>query len=142
MGAQDVRLRQNKKAEVAMIRSSVMAAALFAAAPAHAYLAQNDLRVEGRGDRFEVLASPGMGPSRAWCAAGDYVVVILGLPSTTPMWRISEPPRRAGEGIVFGLTPDGAASETGLIQFGENDASLTAGAARALCDAERLFDDN
>jgi hypothetical protein len=124
-----------------MIRPVLIAIGIFAAMPAQAYLAQNDLRVEGQGDRFEVLASPGMGPSRAWCAAGDYVVVILGLPSSTPMWRISEPPRKAGEGIVFALSPDGAASETGLIQIGENDASLTAGAARALCANERDFSD-
>ncbi|MCU0801761.1 MAG: hypothetical protein MUD11_08290 [Rhodobacteraceae bacterium] len=121
-----------------MIRPFLIAAAMVAAAPAHAYLAQNDLRVEGQGgDRFEVLASPGMGPSRAWCAAGDYVVVILGLPSTTPLWRVSEPPRKPGEGIVFALSGDGAASTSGLFQFGDSDASLTAGAAQSLCWAEK-----
>jgi hypothetical protein len=124
-----------------MIRPALIAAALLTAAPAHAYLAQNDLRVQGQGDRFEVLASPGMGTSRAWCAAGDYAVVILGLPGTTPLWRMSEPPRKAGEGIVFGLGPEGAARTSGLFQFGDNDASLTAGAARALCWNERGFSD-
>jgi hypothetical protein len=123
-----------------MIRPFLIALAVLAAGPAQAYLAQNDLRVQGQGDRFEVLAAPGMGPSRAWCAAGDYAVVVLGLPSTTPLWRISEPPRKAGEGIVFSLSPAGAASSSGLFQFGENDATLTAGAARALCWGARGFD--
>jgi hypothetical protein len=133
---------QNKNhQEAPMIRAAI---ALFAlsAAPAHAYLAQNDLRVQGQGDRFEVLASPGMGPSRAWCAAGDYAVVILGLPSTTPLWRVSEPPRKPREGIVFSLSPDGAASTSGLIQFGDTDASLTAGAARNLCWSEQDRNDD
>jgi hypothetical protein len=125
-----------------MMRAFLMAAALLAASPAHAYLAQNDLRVEGRANGFEVLASPGMGPSRAWCAAGDYVVVILGLPSTTPVWRMSEPPRKPGEGIQFALSPDGAASTSGLFQFGDSDASLTAGAARALCWSEKDWGDD
>jgi hypothetical protein len=131
---------QNKTAEVAMIRPFLIALSVLVAAPAHAYLAQNDLRVQGQGDRFEVLASPGMGASRAWCAAGDYAVVMLGLPSTTPLWRISEPPRKAGEGIIFSLSAEGAASDSGLFQFGENDATLTAGAARALCWGEQDFD--
>lgn len=122
-----------------MIRPFVIAAALLTAAPAHAYLAQNDLRVEGRGNSFEVVAAPGMGASPAWCAAGDYAVVILGLPSSTPLWRISAPPRKAGEGILFGLSPEGAATDTGLVQFGETDASLTAGAARALCETKAGF---
>ncbi len=116
-----------------MLRSILIGGVLFAAAPAQAYLAQNDLRVEARGDAFEVLAAPGMGAARAWCAAGDYVVVILGMPAATPMWRVSAPPRKPGEGIVFGLSAEGAAADTGLVQFGEADASLTAGAAQALC---------
>jgi hypothetical protein len=77
-----------------------------------------------------------MGPSRAWCAAGDYVITILGLPSDTPLWRVSEPPRKPGKGIIFALSPEGAATTSGLFQFGDNDASLTAGAAQALCWGE------
>jgi hypothetical protein len=116
-----------------MFRPMLIAALMLGAAPAHAYLAQNDLRVEGRSNGFEVLASPGMGPSRAWCAAGDYVVVILGMPSTTPVWRVSPPPRKPGEGIMFALSAAGASTDTGLAQFGQTDATLTAGAAQALC---------
>ena len=119
-----------------MFRPALIATLMLAAAPAHAYLAQNDLRVQRQGDGFEVLASPGMGPSRAWCAAGDYAVVILALPATTPLWRVSEPDRKPGEGIVFALSPENAATTSGLFQFGDSDASLTAGAARALCWGE------
>lgn len=120
-----------------MIRSFVIAAVLCSAAPAHAYLAQNDLRVEGQGERFEVLASPGMGPARAWCAAGDYAVTMLGVAGTTPLWRVSEPPRAQGAGIVFSLSPAGAATNSGLVQLSVSDASLTAGAAQSLCLGER-----
>lgn len=117
-----------------MIRTALIAVLTISAAPAHAYLAQNDLRVQRQGDRFEVLSSPGMGASRAWCAAGDYAMTILALPATTALWRVSEPPRKQGEGIVFALSPVGAATTSGLFQFGnDNDASLTAGAAQALC---------
>lgn len=115
-----------------MIRAALMILVL-GTAPAHAYLAQNDLRVSGTADAFTVLPSPGMGPSRAWCAAGDFAIILLGLPGTTPLWRTSEPPRKVGEGISFATTPTNAASTSGLFQFGPDDASLTAGAARALC---------
>jgi hypothetical protein len=115
-----------------MIRPALLALALTTS-PALAYLAQNDMRVEGSAQGFEVLASPGMGAPRAWCAAGEYVIRYLALPRTTQIWRMDEPPRPAGQGIRFGLSPEGAATQTGLVQFGETDATLTAGAAEALC---------
>ena len=116
--------------------SAALTILALSTAPAYAYLAQNDLRVTGTADQFTVLPSPGMGPSRAWCAAGDFAITLLGLPSTTPLWRTSEPPRKAGEGITFATTPANAATASGLFQFGTEDASLTAGAARALCWGE------
>jgi hypothetical protein len=119
-----------------MIRLSpavALTALVMTASPALAYLAQNDLQVKARGAGFEVLTSPGMGAARAWCAAGDYAITILGVRGTTPIWRVSEPPRPAGQGIVFSLTPEGAATKSGLVQLGPDDASLTAGAAQALC---------
>ncbi|MGL5010073.1 MAG: hypothetical protein ACRC6I_09330 [Paracoccaceae bacterium] len=116
---------------------AAFAALILSTLPAHAYLAQNSLRVTGTAERFEVLASPGMGATRAWCAAGDFAITILGVPQSTPIWRLSEPPRKAGEGIAFALSPAGAASTSGLFQFGPSDASLTASAAKALCWGDR-----
>jgi len=71
-----------------------------------------------------------------WCAAGDYVSRGLGLPDGTRIWRLSEPPRRAGEAIRFSLSADGAASRTGIIAFfGQTPANnFSAVGATSLCD--------
>jgi hypothetical protein len=108
-------------------------ALLILTTPAHAYLTQNSMRVQGDASAFEVLFSPGMGAANAWCAAGDYAIRYLGLPGTTRIWRTSEPPRPVGEGVRFATSPVGAATKSGLIRLGEDDASLTASAAQNLC---------
>ncbi len=115
-----------------MIRAAVAALVLFPI-PAFAYLADNNLHVQGDASGFEVRASPGMASPAAWCAAGDYAIHILGVDASTQIWRTSEPPRRAGQGISFSLAPDRAASKSGLIQFGPDDAALSAAAASAFC---------
>ncbi len=114
-----------------MIRTAL--ALLILTNPAHAYLTQNSLRVQGDATAFEVQFSPGMGAANAWCAAGDYAVRYLGLPGTAKIWRMSEPPRGVGQGVRFATSGAGAASKSGLIRLNEQDASLTAGAAQALC---------
>jgi hypothetical protein len=114
-----------------MIRTAL--ALLLLTTPAHAYLSQNSLRVQGSASGFEVQFSPGMGAANAWCAAGDFAVRYLGLPGTAQIWRVSEPPRGVGEGVSFATSPAGAATKSGLIRLNEQDASLTAGAAQALC---------
>jgi hypothetical protein len=114
-----------------MIRTAF--ALLLLATPAHAYLAQNSLRVQGDATAFEVQFSPGMGAPNAWCAAGDFAIRYLGLPGTAKIWRVSEPPRGVGEGVSFATSPVGSASKSGLIRLNEEDASLTAGAAQNLC---------
>ncbi|WP_444666749.1 hypothetical protein [Cereibacter changlensis] len=101
--------------------------------PAHAFRAQNDLIVDGSGTEFHVQASPGQGASQSWCAAGDYVIRDLGIAPTTRIWRTSEPPRRQGQGVSFSLTPEGAASKTGLLVLGAEGASLTAAFAQQHC---------
>jgi hypothetical protein len=120
-----------KNKEVAMIRATLVL--LILSTPAHAYLAQNSLRVQGDAAGFEVQVSPGMGAPNAWCAAGDYAIRYLNLPGTAKIWRMSEPPRGAGEGVSFATSPAGAATKSGLIRLNEQDASLTATAAQALC---------
>ncbi|WP_096786300.1 hypothetical protein [Rhodobacter sp. CZR27] len=118
-----------------MIRTLSLAAVLAAlsAVPAAAFLADNGLQVRAMSDgTIHVMPSPGQGPAESWCAVGDYVIS-RGLPTNTRIWRLSEPPRRQGEGVRFGLSPEGAASRTGLFILGSKDASLSAIHARTLC---------
>jgi hypothetical protein len=118
------------------MRFALLAALVLAAAPAAAYTTRQGERVEPQGDgQFQVLASPGQGATASWCAAGDYVLHRLGLPPETRIWRLSAPPRGAGQGVTFGLS-DTAAQSSGLFDFGLNrgaDRGLTAGFAENLC---------
>jgi hypothetical protein len=105
------------------------------AAPASAFLSRNNLLVvpEG-GDTFNIPFRGKSGDSEFWCAAGDYVQNFLGLPANTRIWRLSEPPRRRGEGIRFSLRPEGAASRTGLAVFGSGPTgSVLAITALGVC---------
>jgi hypothetical protein len=52
-------------------------------------------------------------------------------------YRLSEPPRRAGQGIRFSLDPTGRASGTGLNTVGNDDGSLSVGAAGNQCEVAR-----
>lgn len=105
----------------------------LAASPAAAFQTQNNFTVRQLDqNRFEVLSRGGLSNSDAWCAAGDFVIRSLRLPRTTQIWRISEPPRRSGQSIVFSLSPDGAASSTGLAGFG-GGASVSANHGQNIC---------
>ena len=116
--------------------SLLAAAAVAVASPAAAYIAGNGLLVRAEADgSFVVLGSPGQGPAESWCAAGDYVIA-SGMPTNTRIWRLSEPPRRQGESVRFGLSPEGAASKTGLFILGSKDASLSAIHAAQLCHCD------
>lgn len=118
-----------------MLRSILILSVL--ASPAMAFQARNDAKVTGSGDRIIVASRPGLASSESWCAAGDFVIRGLGLSSTTPVYRISPPPRRAGEDVEFSLSPEGAADRSGLLQLGASDAALSAGHAQALCRVGR-----
>ncbi len=105
------------------------------AVPASAWLSRNNLVVvpEG-GGTFNIPYRGRSGDNEFWCAAGDYVQNALGLPGNTRIWRLSEPPRRQGEGIRFSLNPEGAASRTGLAVFGSGPAgSVLALTATGVC---------
>lgn len=118
-----------------MLRALLFAALCLAADPARAFIASNDLVVEREGPA--TFAVPYRGRSGApafWCAAGDYAARVLGAAATDRIWRLSEPPRRSGDGIRFSLAPDGRASRTGLALIGEDDASLSVAHARQLCE--------
>jgi hypothetical protein len=106
----------------------LLLAAGLAASPAAAWQSQNNFTVRQLdSNRFEVQARGGLSSSDAWCAAGDFVIRGLRLPRSTTIWRISEPPRRSGAGIVFSLSPQGAASTTGLVGSGGNSTSANHG---------------
>ena len=103
------------------------------ATPASAFIANNSLRVEPRGaEAFHVKYRGGKaGANSFWCAAGDYVTRELGMPNNTLIYRTSSVPRRAGKGISFSLSSEGA-NKPGLIIFPQK-LGITAGFARALC---------
>jgi hypothetical protein len=112
----------------------VLLAAGLAASPAAAWQAQNNFTVRRLdNNRFEVLSRGGLSPTDAWCAAGDFVIRSLRLPRNTTIWRISEPPRRSGQSIVFSLSSEGAASTTGLASFGGSGGASTASHGQNLC---------
>ncbi len=116
-----------------MLRAVILGLAVLTT-PAHAYLARNSLVVRDVGaGQYQVDVRGGLSAPAAWCAMGDYAIHILHLDHTTPIWRVSEPPRKQGEGIVFALSGTGAATKNGLLVFGATDPSLTAGRAQRLC---------
>lgn len=118
---------------------SALAALLGLSGPAMAYQTQNDLQVVATGNgAFMVQAAPGMGATRSWCAAGEYAMRRMNVSTTTLIWRLSEPPRKAGEGVMFSLSSEGAASRSGLLQLGHDTAGMSAGAARALCGLDKI----
>lgn len=123
------------------LRSTFLSALLtagFMAGPALAFQAQNSFTVRQiDSQRFEVRSRGGLGNSDAWCAAGDFVIRGLRLPPSTQVWRISEPPRRSGQGIVFSLSSQGAASTTGLV--GSSGASVSASHGQSLCRSLELL---
>jgi len=118
-----------------MFRSLLLFSLL--ASPAMAFQARNGVSVIGNADQIMVQASPGQAAPQSWCAAGDYVIRALGLGPATPVYRISPPPRRAGEGVVFSLSPEGAAERNGLLQIGATGLAVSAGHAQALCQVGR-----
>lgn len=116
---------------------AVLAASLGGlAGPVSAYVASNGLLVQPEGaDTFNVPFMGLSGDVEFWCAVGDYVNNVMGLPGGTRIYRLSEPPRPRGQGIRFSLNPEGAASRTGLAIFSSDGPqnSVSASMAYALC---------
>ena len=126
-----------------MLRFVRLAAALVAALPAHAFTSSNRMRVDATGPVTFMVRSGGGNLSAAdfWCAAGEYANRRLGASHSTRIYRLSEPPRRSGQPIVFSLDPTGRASRTGLAVLGEDDGSLSVASARNQCAVRRMLDD-
>ncbi len=115
--------------------------AICTATPAAAYLAQNGLIVRADGpEQFTVPYRGLFSPVDFWCAAGDYARNALRLPTAQRIYRVSEPPRRAGEGIDFSLRSDDSASSTGLLVIGAQRGGLTIGMAYAFCEGSGQFE--
>jgi hypothetical protein len=122
-----------KQEQVMMKFLSPLAVVLALAAPAQAFMAENDVRVAAmEGGQFLVGPVPGMGAAASWCAAGDYAIRQLNLTPTDRIWRVSVPPRQQGEGVVFALSGEGASPKSGLVRI-PDDGSLTVAGAQALC---------
>ncbi|MEO9825678.1 MAG: hypothetical protein ABJF50_14780 [Paracoccaceae bacterium] len=115
----------------------ILVLALLVATPASAFVAKNGSVVRSTGgSSFEVPYRGHSGARQFWCAAGEYVVRELGQPVTTKIYRTSSPPRRAGNGISFSLSPEGA-KRTGLLVLG-NPKGISASFARSLCDLDNI----
>jgi hypothetical protein len=121
-----------------------LAAALLAATPASAFLSTNGFYVEATGPvTFSVQQrGGGTGAIDFWCAAGEYAWRRLNTSNNARIYRLSEPPRRGGQPILFSLDPTGAASRTGLGVIGGDDGSLSVASARNQCDAARILRKN
>lgn len=124
-----------------MIKKLAITACLISTATAsHAFMANNGLRVKPQSQTsFEVPYRGLSGAADFWCAAGDYVISRLRMPASTRIYRTSSPPRRAGQGISFSLSPEGS-TRTGLATFGDQ-RSVSASHAKQLCEQQRLLND-
>lgn len=119
-----------------MFKPALMAFALASslATPALAFTAINGLPVQDEGNGVFYVGYHGeSGVAAFWCAAADYGARALGLRPTDHIWRVSPPPRRAGEGLRFSTRPEGAAKSSGLLQFGGEAADLSVSHARQFC---------
>ena len=126
----------------ALLSAAALAATTLVALPAQAgFLARNGMGVERMSDGTISVEWRGKsGAPYFWCAVGDYVIRGLDMAPNTRIWRVSPPPRPAGAGVVFSLSPEGSAGKTGMLTI-PDDGSLTAASAQDLCD-EYLLDRN
>lgn len=118
--------------------ATLAAGLTLTAGQAMAFSALNGQRVEQMdANRFIVQWRGRSGDMAFWCAAADYAQRGLGLSAQARIWRISEPPRKAGKGIVFSTSPEGAASRTGITTFYTDRqvrADFSVGQAYSFCD--------
>lgn len=125
-----------------MVRLSALIALVVAAQPASAFTAQNGMTVSPVDAQSFVVHFPSPDAETQYlCAAGDFVIRGLGLPSSTRVFRASAPPRRQGQGITFTLD-EGRKTAMGLFSSlgGQDDGGIGAGTARdTYCTVWRIF---
>ncbi len=123
------------------MRAQILLAALTLATPALAFLSPAGLTVTQTSPTdFTVNYNSKARLSDYWCAAGLYATQTLHLPDNTRVYRLSPPPRGAGQGISFTLDAARSAGVTGITTFGgPQDGSMSAGGnAAGLCYAVRV----
>ena len=120
------------------MRALILAALLATATPALASYDRLPITESGESD-FTVGHRSGAGLNNMWCAAARHVTNTLGLPDRTRVYRLSLPPRRAGQGITFTLDAMRSSGDTGISTYGgAQDGSYSAGVAKdQFCSARR-----
>lgn len=101
---------------------------------AHAFLADNGLRVRRTGEASFDVPYRGLSGERHffWCAASDYGISKLNMSPATRMYRSSSP-WLAGKANSLSLTPQGA-KRTGVAVFGDPRSISASHAAQFLRD--------
>lgn len=120
------------------MRPLILITALTLSSPAWASLDRLKITQISPTD-FTVGYKARAGNNNYWCAAGRHVTEDLGLPPETRVYRLSPPPRKAGQGITFTLDPAKSSGETGVsTSGGPQDGSLSAGGAQStFCNLNR-----
>lgn len=103
------------------------------------FIASNRLEVHATGPQsFRV--DPGAwgltGATDYWCAAGEYAQQVLGQDPAVFVYRTSPPPRHAGEGIDFSLSP-AHAQKSGVFRVGNSNEGFRVGEATSSFCNER-----
>lgn len=100
--------------------------------PSHAFTAQNGMTVT-QTDATDFVVRYASVPRETdyLCAAGDFVISALGLPSKTRLFRASPAPRAQGTGIRFTTDPARMVNMGLFTSFGAvpSDGGISAGAA-------------
>ena len=105
---------------------------LALADPSHAFTAQNGMTVTRvNATDFVVEFESVPRETEYLCAAGDFVVRALGLPSKTRLFRASPPPRQQGKGIRFTTDPARKVKMGLFTSYGTKptDGGISAGSA-------------
>lgn len=100
--------------------------------PADAFTAQNGMTVVGTSSTdFTVTFDSVPRETDYLCAAGDFLIRGLGLPSKTRLFRASPPPRQQGKGISFTTDPSRKVKMGLFTSFSPipGDGGISAGAA-------------
>lgn len=116
--------------------AAVAVVAGLAVSPAQAFVASNGLLVQRVNEMDFFVPFRGRPAATSfWCAAGDFAIRGLGLRPGTRIFRLSPPPRRGGDGILFSLSPEGA-QDRGVQVWGSKDAGMSASLAQTYCANE------
>jgi hypothetical protein len=116
--------------------AALAVAAGLTVTPAQAFVAQNGLLVQRVNETDFFVPYRGRPAATSfWCAAGDFVIRGLDMRPGTRVFRLSAPPRRGGDGILFSLSPEGA-QDRGVQVWGSEDAGMSAQLAQVYCANE------